>query len=68
MPDRPTREDLLALCERAFVPHDRWRNRDSSSAQRQLGEAYALLKAGCDFYVSGKSDTGTLWADGGDWY
>lgn len=47
----PTREELIDLCERGVVPHDRWYNRDSSAAQRQLGEALALLRAGCDFRV-----------------
>ena len=45
----PSRGDLLALCERGFVPEDQWHDRDSASAQRQLGEAYALLRAGCQF-------------------
>lgn len=27
-----TREDLIAICERAIVPQDHWRNRDSASA------------------------------------
>ena len=45
------REDLIKICEQAFVPEDKWRNRDSESAQCQLGECYALLKAGCDFEV-----------------
>jgi hypothetical protein len=45
------RDALIAICERAFVPEDRWRDRDSSAAQRQLGECYALLRAGC--YVLG---------------
>lgn len=49
--DVPDRDALLELCERAFVPQSDWANRDSSSAQRQLGEAYALIKAGCDVTV-----------------
>lgn len=51
------REALLALCERGFVPQERWRDRDSSSAQQQLGECYALLRAGCEFYVRTERDT-----------
>jgi hypothetical protein len=65
MPTDYTREDLLAICERAFVPQDKWLDRDSSDAQRQLGECYALLKAGCDFAISrGGSlvtDDRTIW-------
>jgi hypothetical protein len=45
------RSELLALCERAIVPHEKWRNRDSAAAQRQVGELLALLRAGCSFTV-----------------
>lgn len=45
------RDSLISICERAFVPQQHWRNRDTSSAQRQLGEAYALIKAGCEFHI-----------------
>jgi hypothetical protein len=48
---------LLTLCERGFVAQDKWWNRDSSAAQRQLGECYALLKAGCEFSVRTEADT-----------
>jgi hypothetical protein len=53
----PTRKELLSICERAFVPQTKWTDRDSSAAQRQLGECYALLKAGCRFTVSTERDT-----------
>jgi hypothetical protein len=45
------REDLIAICERARVPQERWNNRDSAAAQRQLGAAWALLSAGCSFEI-----------------
>lgn len=57
----PDRAALLALCERGFVPQEQWRNRDSSAAQRQLGEAYALLRAGCDFFVDRQTKHGAHW-------
>jgi len=58
----PTREDLLEICERALVtPESAWSDRDSSSATRQLGEAYALLKAGCTFYVEKESKHNAWW-------
>lgn len=44
-----TREDLIALCEAAIIPEAWWWDRDSPGAQRQVGELWALLKAGCDF-------------------
>lgn len=53
MPDssvaRPTREDLIALAERGIVPESKWADRDSAGAQMQLGKAWALLRAGCEF-------------------
>lgn len=33
------------------MPQDRWRDRDSGGAQRQLGEALALLSAGCEYRI-----------------
>lgn len=60
-----TREELLAICNSAFVPQARWTNRDSAQAQRQLGEAYALLRAGCEFEILTKgtlvTDEETVW-------
>lgn len=41
------RQDLIKLCMDGFVDHEKWGDRDSSDAQRQLGEALALLKADC---------------------
>ena len=63
-----TREDLLKICEQAFVPESKWHDRDSENAQCKLGECYALLKAGCDFEVTYKdedsmcvTDENTIW-------
>lgn len=57
MPEQPpSREELVALCERAIVPESKWGNRDSAAAHRQLGEALALLRAGCDFMVRPSSN------------
>jgi hypothetical protein len=63
-----TREDLVAICERGFVPEDSWTDRDSSDAQRQLGQCYALLRAGCEFEVLQgkydlKTDEHTIWVE-----
>jgi hypothetical protein len=46
-----TREELVELLNNAIVPVEKWRDRDTSAAQRQLGECYALVKAGCGFNV-----------------
>lgn len=46
-----TRKDLIEICEKAFVKEKDWKDRDSESSQCQLGECYALLRAGCDFKV-----------------
>jgi len=62
-----TREELIAICERAFVPQDKWHDRDSCSSQIKLGSAYALLKAGCKFEVihgdphGCSTDADTIW-------
>ena len=49
----PSRDDLISLCERGVVAESHWHDRDSAGAQRQLGEALALLRAGCDFRLAG---------------
>lgn len=46
-----TREDLIKICEQAFVPENKWHDRDSSSTQQQLGECYAFLKDGCEYEI-----------------
>lgn len=66
MSTEPTRDELIKICERGFVPQRLWRNRDTAGAQIQLGHAYALLRAGCDFHValapsSPSSDDKTWW-------
>ncbi len=57
------REALIALCEGASVDMTKWRDRDSAAAQRQIGEALALLKAGARvrFPSDPKSDARTIW-------
>lgn len=61
MPDH-SREHLLKLCEKATVPVERWANRDTPSAQEQVGRCWVLLKAGCDFEVDAKETNGeTIW-------
>lgn len=44
-----TRSELIKICEDAVVLEKNWGNRDSHEAQKQVGEALALLKAGCEF-------------------
>ena len=61
-----TRKELIEICESAFVKEKDWTNRDSESAQCQLGECYALLKAGCKYKISYKddickTDSETIW-------
>ena len=55
--ESPDRKTLLQICAQASVPEDEWRDRDTSAAQRQLGECYALLKAGCKFHATRERDT-----------
>lgn len=62
---RYTREELIELCEAAVVPMDKWHDRDSASAQRNIGEAWVLLKAGCPFTVDKTMtrDADTIWVE-----
>lgn len=46
-----TRDELIALCEAASRSESAWHDRDSARAQRQIGEAWALLRAGCEFSI-----------------
>ncbi|MFL0172458.1 hypothetical protein [Mycobacterium sp. SMC-13] len=65
-----TREELLGICRDGFVPQEKWNDRDSARAQMQLGQAYALLSAGCDYSV--RPERETLWVRieyrGFDWF
>jgi hypothetical protein len=60
-----TTEELIARCEAAVVPVERWSNRDSAGAQRQIGEALVLLRAGAEWReaIDPKSDERTLWIE-----
>lgn len=68
MPRDPSRKFFLDLCDRALVPQERWHDRDSEGAQRQVGEARQLLLAGCPFKVIRQdeftqSDIWTWWLE-----
>lgn len=65
MAEAMTTEYLINLCKDGVVSEKDWTNRDSAGAQRQLGEALSLLKAGCEWEVasSPKSDNRTLWIE-----
>ena len=61
-----THEMLIAICERAAAyPYSKWNDRDCAEATMQLGRCWALLKAGCPFYLSRASpcisDARTWW-------
>jgi hypothetical protein len=65
---RYSRGDLIKICERAIVPVDKWRNRDTPSSQRSLGICLVMLKAGCRFkviYDGGvcSTDEFTIWLE-----
>ncbi len=51
-----TREKLLEIIERSWLPEKKWENRDSGTAQIHLGSLYALLKAGCEFKILRKDE------------
>lgn len=52
------REELIAICEAAVTNVEKWCNRDSPQSHEQLGLAWVLLKAGCDFHVHPPSENG----------
>jgi hypothetical protein len=62
-----TREELIAICEKAIVPEKHWLDRDSYSSQKQVGECWALLKAGCKFKILTEgnliTDDQTIWVE-----
>ena len=60
-----TTDELIRLCEQSVVPVEAWRNRDTADAQRQVGEALALLRAGAEWRESTdpKTDASTIWID-----
>lgn len=67
------RDELIEICERAVVPEDKWRNRDSPATQIKVGMAWVLLKASCDFRIMPEkpegvasgcfTDTRTIWLE-----
>jgi len=61
MSDEQQRQTLISICERAIVNQDKWDDRDSSAAHKQLGVCWSLLKAGCDFHAMKDPDRETLW-------
>jgi hypothetical protein len=46
-----TREEIIALCDKAIFDVAEWSNRDHPQAMIQVGKCWALLKAGCQFKV-----------------
>ena len=49
------RQTLIELCEKSTVHESKWGNRDSHSAQKNIGEAWALLRAGCEYEIYEKN-------------
>lgn len=58
-----TTEELIKLCEASVVPVEKWWNRDSANAQKQVGQALMLLRAGAEWRESEKPVTNenTIW-------
>ncbi|MBD2503916.1 hypothetical protein [Anabaena azotica] len=56
----PTREELIALCQRAIVKESNWRNRDSFLSQENIGRCWALLQADCQYEIVENSRTWDL--------
>lgn len=66
-----TREELIAICEQAVVPRNKWRDRDTPGTHEKLGLCWVMLKAGLPFSIhppaTSQSDRGcftderTIW-------
>lgn len=54
--DRYPRQRLLEICEKAIVPQERWGDRDSAAAQKNVGQLWALLLAGYEYRISWDDD------------
>jgi len=50
------REQLIKICERAVVPHQKWHDRDSFLAQKSIQSVYKGLTAGLDFKIITQED------------
>jgi hypothetical protein len=49
--NKPTRQELISLCEQGIIPVEKWANNDTTAAQLQLGSCWLSLKAGCKFEI-----------------
>lgn len=64
-----TREELIAICERAVVSLADWGDRDSPEAQEGVGTAWVMLRAGCPFTIltgtgpGCHTDKNTIWLE-----
>ena len=67
-----SREELIAVCDRAVVPKEHWHDRDSYSAQKGVAICRMLLLTGHDFEVRTKAryerdgcvtDDRTIWVE-----
>jgi len=58
------RMNLISLCHKGVVHHSDWDNRDTASAQLQLGQALALLRSGCKYKIlTAEDDKGGMVTD-----
>lgn len=51
-----TKDELIAICERAVVDEKHWRNRDSDHAQRGVGRAWAYLRGNVPYRILTEGD------------
>jgi len=58
-----SREQLIELCEKAVVPCDKWHDRDSYCAQREIASIYSGLKAGIDYNATLDESGNTIHID-----
>lgn len=54
-----TREELIAICQRAVVPVKDWRHLQAAEVHEKHGLCWVLLTAGCEFTVQPAAPEGT---------
>ena len=61
--EKPTRAELIQLCEDAVIHHTKWMDRDSYSAQLGIQSIHAGLTAGLEFKLTDDTDEETIWIE-----
>jgi hypothetical protein len=64
---KPTRKELIELCELAVVHHTKWMDRDSYMAQQGIKSIYKGLTAGLKYKILTKRNSKDYYSDKETW-